>query len=180
VILAFIRNDLDRGTTAYRLGHGVWLDKPTYRMQNRRLVPLTTANRPAAAFRFIEQRSRVYGLVRKAARSISTRHAVGPQWRLNSALFEAIRDDCIAAETQLVVVHLPVNTRSPAPGFRREFARMNVPFLDLTPLLPDAADTLYYPKDRHFNPAGHRFAANAIVRFLESERLVPPCRPPAP
>jgi len=176
VILAFIRNDLDRSLTAYRLGHGVWLEKPTYRLQRGRLVPLTVDNRPSAVRRFIEQRSRFFGRYRKAARSISTRYAVGAQWRLNRALFEAIRDECLAAEVPLVIVHLPVNRRPPVPGYRRAFARMKIPFLDLTPLLPDDADALYYPNDRHFNQAGHRFTADAIVRFLESERLTPGSR----
>jgi hypothetical protein len=174
VILAFIRPDLDRGLTAYRFGHGVWLEKPTFRLTGERLVPLNEDNRLSAVWRFIEQESRLWGLVRKARRSISNRYALGSRWRLNRALFEAIRDECRSAGAPLVVVHLPVNRRPPVPGFGREFARMEVPFLDLTPLLPDDADDLYYPNDRHFNPAGHRVTAKAIVRFLEREGLVPP------
>jgi hypothetical protein len=173
VILAFIRNDLDRSLSAYRLGHGVWMAKPTFRLEGGQLVPLTVDNRPSAVRRFLEQRSRLWNLVRKTGRTISNRYAVGPRWRINRAIFEAIRDDCRAYGIPLVVVHLPVNTRPPVPGFRREFDRMEVPFLDLTPLLPDDADRLYYPKDRHFNPAGHRFTATAIARFLETENLVP-------
>ena len=172
VILAFIRNDLDRSLSAYRLGHA-WLQKPTYRLVDGRLAPLTVGNLPPAAWRWVERRSRLVELWRRAESSLALRYAVGYRWRLNRALFAAVRDECRQAGVPLVVVHLPLNRRSAAPLLEREFAELEVPFLDLTPLLPPDADRLYYPRDHHFNAAGHRFVAEAIHRFLAARRLTP-------
>lgn len=172
VILAFIRNDLDRSLKAYRLAPG-WIEKPTYRLIGDRLEPLTRSNLPPAAWRWIEQHSRLVELWRRAERSLALHYPVGYEWRLNRALFAAVRDECRRAGVPLVVVHIPVNRRSPAPVLEGEFAALGIPFLDLTPLLPPDADRLYYPHDHHFNAAGHRFAADAIYRFLQDHRLAP-------
>ncbi len=171
VILSFIRYDLDRSLSAYRRDH-VWRWKPTFRLSGGELVPLTLDSRPGAAVRFLTQKSRLYRVWRKLENSLSRRFAVGYRWRLNRALFAAIRDDCRRAGVPLVVVHVPINRRSPAPVLAREFAELDVAFLDLEPLLPADADALYYPRDRHFNAAGHRFAAEAIHRFLVARGLV--------
>ena len=171
VILSFIRLDLDRSLSAYRQDH-VWRWKPAFKLSGGELVPMTLENRPGAARRFIHQQSRFYRLWRKLESSLSRRVAVGYRWRLNRAIFAAIRDECEQAGVPLVVVHIPINRRHPAPMFEREFADMGIEYLDLVSLLPADADTLYYPRDRHFTAAGHRFAADAMHRFLAARELV--------
>ena len=56
--------------------------------------------------------------------------------------------------------------------FEREFADMGIEYLDLASRLPADADSLYYSRDRHFNAAGHRFAADAIRHFLVARELI--------
>jgi GDSL-like Lipase/Acylhydrolase family len=175
VVLAFIRNDLDRSLSAIRLGHD-WLAKPTYRLDGEKLVPLTLENRPGALARWVSARSRLLELWRRVGYSVGWRFPVGYRWRLNRAIFAAVRDECRAAGVPLVVVHLPVNRRTPAPMLSEEFARLEIPFLDLTDHLPPDADALYFEHDPHFSPAGHRFAAEEIARFLVEQGLAEPAR----
>ena len=170
VVLGFIRYDLDRSLSTYRHDH-IWRWKPSFRLVAGELAPMTLDNRPSAARRFVHRRSRLYRLWRKLESSLNRRWAVGYRWRLNRAIFEAIRDDCRQAGVPLVVVYFPVNRRRPAPMFEREFAEMGIEYLDLTPRLPADADSLYYPRDRHFNAAGHRFVATELHRLLVAKGL---------
>lgn len=171
VIVSFIRNDLDRSLSSYRKDH-VWRWKPAFRLADGELVPMTVENRPGAVRRFIHRHSRLYRLWRRTEHSLSRRYPVGYRWRLNRALFAAIRDDCRRAGVPLLVVHIPINRRKPAPMFAREFAAMGIDYLDLAGELPAAADALYYPRDRHLNPAGHRFVAGAVHRHLVARGLL--------
>lgn len=171
VVLSFVRPDLDRSLSSYRRDR-IWRWKPSFTLVDGRLAPMTMENRPGPIRRFIHLHSRLYRQWRKLENSLSRRLAVGYRWRLNRALFEAIRDECRRAAVPLVVVHIPINRRSPAPTFRREFAEMGIDYLDLAEQLPADGDTLYYPRDRHLNSAGHRFAAGAIQRFLLEKNLV--------
>ena len=167
VVLSFIRNDLDRGLSAYRLGH-VWQEKPLFRLVDGELERMTAENRPGPFRSWLAQDLRWTGLWRRVENSLSRRWPIGYRWRLNRALFEAVRNTCAAADLPLLVVHLPVNRRNPVPLFEREFAEMGIDYLDLTPLLPEDAESLYFPRDHHFNAAGHDFAARTIVRALDS------------
>jgi hypothetical protein len=49
--------------------------------------------------------------------------------------------------------------------------------LDLTPLFRAALERgegpFYFPRDRHWNPEGHRFAAEALTGFVKEKGLVP-------
>ncbi len=171
VVLGFIRYDLDRSLSTYRQDH-IWRWKPTFRLVDGELVPMTLETRPGAAVRSFHRHSRLYRLWRKLENSLSRRCAMGYRWRLNQAIFEQIRDDCREAGVPLLVVYIPVNRRRPVPVFERELAQMGIEYLDLTPLLPPDADTLYYPRDRHFNAAGHRFAAEAIHRRLTARGIL--------
>lgn len=173
VIVSFVRPDLDRSLSTYRRDH-VWRWKPAFRLVGGRLEPMTLANLPGPARRFVHRYSRLYRLWRKVEHSLSRNFAVGYRWRLNRALFAAIRDDCKTAGVPLVVVHVPINRRKPAPMFGREMAELGIEFLDLGPRLPAEAETLYYPRDRHLNAAGHRFVAREIHRFLADRDLAEP------
>jgi len=167
VVVSFIRNDLDRSLSAYRLGNA-WHEKPTFRLVDGRLVPMTVDNRPPALARWFYRESRLYRLWRRAESSLSLRYPIGYRWRLNRALFAAIRDDCRKAHVPLVVVFIPANRLSSAPLYQQEFAALGIEYLDLQPLLPADSSSFYYPRDRHWTAAGHRFAANAISSFLKA------------
>jgi len=175
VVLSFIRNDLDRALSAIRRGHD-WLAKPTFRLEGGRLVPMTIDNRPGAAYRWVTARSRLVELARGFESSLGWRFPLGYRWRLNRALFTALRDECRTAGVPLVVVHIPVNNRTPSPMLAGEFAELGIPFLDLQDRLPADADALYFEHDPHFSPAGHEFAAEEIARFLIEQGLAEPAR----
>lgn len=171
VVLSFIRHDLDRSLSAYWRGYA-WKEKPAFRLVDGELVPMTIENRPSGLHRFLSKHSKLVGLWHRVENSLSRRWAIGYRWRLNRAIFEAIRDDCRDAGIPLVVVHIPINRRGPMPMLAREFDAMGITFLDLNPLLPPDADRLYYPNDRHLNAEGHRFTAEAIRDLLQAEGLV--------
>ena len=130
VILSFIRYDLDRSLSSYREDHA-WRWKPAFRLSDGELLPMTLESRPGALVSFFHQQSHLFRLWRSLQGSLNRRWAVGYRWRLNRAIFEAIRDECVQARVPLVVVHIPVNRRNPAPLLGREFADMGVDLLDL-------------------------------------------------
>ena len=66
------------------------------------------------------------------------------------------------------MVHLPVNPQARAPLYASEFAQLGIDFLDLAPLLPAAAEDLYFPHDHHLTSAGHRFAGEAITQAIRA------------
>jgi len=165
VVCGLVRNTLGRCTASYR-HDTIWRSKPAFTFEAGELVPLTEDNLPPAAWRFVQQHSRIFGNLRKLENSLLRNYAFGRQWRLNRAFFERMRDVCEAAGAEFMVVSIPVNRRKPIPMFAREFADMQIDYLDLQPLLPEDADALYYPADSHFNADGHRFAANAIEAFI--------------
>ena len=44
-------------------------------------------------------------------------------------------------------------------------------YLDLAERLPSDPERLYFPHDRHFTPAGHAFAAEAIAQAIDVRGL---------
>lgn len=170
VVACFIRNDLERSMTSYRKDI-VWRSKPAFTLEGDELVPQGLENRPPAFWLFLQRSSRLWGLWRKTEISLSKRYAVGAQWRLNRTLFERMKRDSDAAGASFVLVHIPNNRRPPTPLYDREFTRMGIDYLDLRPLLPEDADSLYYENDHHLNVEGHRFVAEAIRSFLVERGL---------
>ena len=167
VVLSFVRADLDRCLSAYRLG-SVWRAKPTFCLENGELVPLTASNSPAPLPRLLEQKSRVVALWRRTQDALSMQFPVGYRWRLNRAMFEKTREECLREDVPLLVVHIPINRRNSLPMFKQEFEKMNLPLLDLTERLPTNPEALYYPKDHHLTAAGHRWVAEEIEKALRA------------
>ncbi len=97
-------------------------------------------------------------------------------YALNAALLDRFR----AATEQLaaapVVLFLPGRGDTPEDKQRRRFlgnwaARNDVPFVDLTDAIRGAGvSRLYIPRNFHWNPEGHRIAADAIHRRLKTLR----------
>jgi hypothetical protein len=164
---------LNRSLTAYRW-RGEWMAKPTFTLNGGELVPLTQANSPSRVTRWILQHSRLFEVWRKYERKRSLRIASGTRWQLNRELFRAMQRDCEEIGCRLVVVYLvPRGELVEAPVFQSEFQRLGIPFLDLQAELRERPD-LYFPEDRHLNPAGHRWVAEQLAMFLRSQGLLPP------
>ena len=142
VVLMFIRNDLDRTMSAYRLGH-VWQEKPLFFLDDGELLRMTTDNRPGRLRSWLVQNSMWAGLWRRVENSLSRRWPIGERWELNRAVFERLRDLCVRDDDlPLLVVHLPVNRRKPVPMLVGEFEEMDIDFVDLADHLPEDADRL--------------------------------------
>lgn len=166
VVLAFIENDLTRSLSAYRW-RGEWRWKPAFALRNGRLVPQTAENRPSGIRRWVQRHSRLAEAWGQVMRRLNRRYAIGYRWRLNRALFEAIRDECLEAGIPLLAVYIPSRDNwEPLPMLHIEFADMGIPFFDLAELLPAHPDSLYFEIDRHWNNAGHAFAAEALSRAM--------------
>jgi len=172
VVLAFVQDDLERSASAFRYRNG-WMLKPTYVLEGGELAPMTRENRPNAGWRWCEQQLYLADLGRKIERRLVRSFAVGYRWRLNRALFQALRDDCRAAGIPLVVVHIPERGQwRPVESYAREFAELEIPFLDLGAVASPDPARLYYAKDPHLTAAGHRALAEALLGFLRERALV--------
>jgi hypothetical protein len=172
VVLSFVWDDLRRARDAYRRRGGGWWPKPSFQLVNDELVPTTADDVPTGLLWELEKRSHLFTALERAQSRIGRRAPIGSTWRLNRALFAAIRDECEKLGTRLVVVHLPMNTWRPAPGVAREFDAMGIEFVDLAQLDPRVAgDGIFYPKDTHLTVAGHRFVAEQLLDVLRSPAL---------
>jgi len=76
---------------------------------------------------------------------------------------------------------------APYPRYNRAVERrfigiaeaLGVPHLELIDRLAAGGATPnpnYFPRNRHFTPQGHRLIAEALSRFLERERWIPPAK----
>ena len=52
--------------------------------------------------------------------------------------------------------------------------RLNIPVLDLLPVLRQAHDEIFIPRDVHLNLRGHEIAGEALASFLSEEGLIRP------
>jgi lysophospholipase L1-like esterase len=114
-------------------------------------------------------------------------------WDLIACLLERMVSITTESGAKFVVVSLPEDfqsedrlwervEQSDEPLLRDAPNRMlakavpeGIPYFDLLPDFRVAAQaqTLYYPMDHHFNPAGQALAAELIASFLVAENLVP-------
>ncbi len=142
---------------------GVGFPLPRYVLEADRLVTVPYPARPPW------MRS---GLV-QAARYLYWRYTAA-SFPLNAAILDRFR--ALAAEHRFVpaVAFLPARRNGwddrRRRGWLRRYAERNgLPFLDLTgPLQQAAIERLYIPGDAHWNPDGHRVAAEALRPFLAS------------
>lgn len=178
VVLSFVLDDLNRTLSAYRLrdtlehlrsqGKIGWVPKPAFDLRDGRLVRLGPDDRPGGPLDLIRRRSRIVEGLRRIEHRLSLSRPLGHRWRLNREIFGQILAECERLGARLLVVYIPAKglEERETPVFASEFAEMGIPFLDLRERLPPGRDSLYFVHDRHFNPAGHRFAAAEITRAL--------------
>ncbi len=185
VVLSFVLDDLNRTMSAYRLrdtlanlrsqGKIGWVAKPAFELRDGRLVRLGPGDGPSGPLELIRRRSRIVEGLRRIENRLSFTRPLGQRWRLNREIFRQILADCERLGARLLVVYIPAKglEERETPVFRSEFSEMGIAFLDLRERLPPGRDSLYFEHDRHFNPAGHRFAAGEITRTLADLGWVP-------
>lgn len=110
-----------------------------------------------------------------------------PAEKQRTKLAKNLLDDmaklCAARNVRFAVCMIPgfANTKDPklpniAAGFEYEFGREGVKCLNLLPALADHHAELWLEWDEgHFAPAGHRYAAEAIERWLLESGFLPFC-----
>jgi len=166
VIVGFINDDFSRSFSAWRPDFG--MAKPLFVLDEGGLRPAQPEDRPPAAWRFVEEHSRVLGLGSRLARLVSLRLPVGEWWTLNAAILEAIRADCDAAGTPVLFVYLPTKDVRAFPTLAAHMKGTGALFLDLgQPGI--APDGIHYATDRHPNPRGHRWISDRVIEWIHAE-----------
>jgi lysophospholipase L1-like esterase len=129
------------------------------------------------------------------------RRKMRQSWAVTELLLKELAERCDELGASLVVVAAPSYRQVVPENFerllRREHldvgdfgfdvpnrklnelaARRGITYLDLLPALRAASAgdpfRFYYPKNAHWNPAGHRFVAEQLHAFLIRRGLVPP------
>ena len=163
VVVAVCDADLARSQTAFSLSNG--MEKPTFRRAEDGLVPMTFDDRLNPVHRFFEERSRLWMGVRQINRLVGYRVPYGEWWHLNAAILETLDRACADAGVPWLLVYVPTPERRSFPTLRSWAERTGVPFVDLTEVL--SGDGLFFPRDRHFTPAGHAASAEHMRSSIE-------------
>jgi len=129
----------------------------------------TAEDRPAGVLRFLERRSRLFGLLRRIERKAGFLFGLGGWWRLNEAILDAIRADCAAAGAQLIFVHFPYKDGRTFPALSAYMKRCGAACLDLVEIWGGPRKDLYIEGDIHINAKGHRYAADVLLEWLREQ-----------
>ncbi|HUU36340.1 MAG TPA: SGNH/GDSL hydrolase family protein [Vicinamibacterales bacterium] len=167
VVLSFIFNDFYREQAYHQFS--TWTRRPVFTLVGGVPVPMTEANRPGAVYRLFAQHTKLYAAWMRVESAAIKRYPVGGTWRLNHAIFAAIRDACRAQGVPLLVVYLPQrDLYQPLPMLAPEFAALGIDFVDLSLALPPDPRSLYFSRDLHMNAAGNRFVADRLEGTLRA------------
>jgi hypothetical protein len=162
IIVAFIDDDFDRSLTAYRQGEG--FNKPRFILDSEALRPQTVDDIPNG-LTLLLQASRLWQTA-SSVLAIKKRES----WRLNTAILDAIADDCKRHGTSVLFVHLPERSAryiGPEPLGRR-LRDDGLEFIDLA--TRDTPSDIHFKTDGHINALGHRFAASAIIDWFRTRQ----------
>jgi len=172
VVASFVLDDLDRSLTAYRYRNG-WIPKPTFVLESGRLVPRGPEHSPGRLVRWFERRTHVSELWRRLAHRLELATGLGGRWKLNRALFAALRDTARSQGAELLVVFIPYADRwEPTPMLAEAFRELEVLFLDLGTLSVEDPGALFFARDPHLNVDGHAFVARSLTELLVRAGLV--------
>ncbi|MCR9245352.1 MAG: SGNH/GDSL hydrolase family protein [bacterium] len=170
VVVGIYPMDCLRSQTAFREDLG--FNKPTFHLTTNGLARLTIADRPGAVGRLLEERSRIYGLWRRAQRYVGSRYGVGSWWELNAALLERLRAGVVQAGSAILFVHVPLQGWRPFVGLQRFCEDRAAPLVDPVALHPVRPAGLYYEPHGHFTAAGHRYLENEIAARIAALGLL--------
>lgn len=166
VIVGFVVSDLARSLVDYRPSEGFY--KPTFKLVGDRLVPRAAQDRPGLLVRSLQAHSCLWRLGTLALRWLALRVPVSEWWVLNEAILDAIRVDCRADRVPVVFVYLPTRERRHFPTLRSYMKRVGANFIDLTEEDFSALPDVYRPVDGHLTPKGHRYVADALLRWIQN------------
>jgi hypothetical protein len=173
VVAVFVVDDLTRSMTAFR-DRGGLSPKPTFTLERGVLVPLDQGNSPSAVRRWFGRTFYLAEAWRRVENKYGLDYGFGDRFELNRALFVAMNGSCKALGAELLVVHLPQREAwKPIPAFAGALRARSVRVLDFGEVPVDDATPLYFARDPHLSPAGHRFVAETLLRaFADAEGVL--------
>jgi hypothetical protein len=177
LIVAFISDDFSRSLTAHRYNMG--LNKPAFELEGGVLRPQTPGKGQPEWLWYVLNHSRLWAGVRQVLRLVGHHYPIGEWWQLNRAILDAIRADCHAAGTRVLFVYLFTAGHRPFPALAGYMQATSADFIDLGSRPTPPGRVLTFPEDRHPNPDGHRYVAEAILDWIRREMpelAAPPAR----
>ncbi len=165
VIVAFISAEFTRSEEAYRITEG--FNKPTFKLASSGLVPKIFEDRPSFPLRFLQAHSSLWRVFSLADRTVAHRYPHGEWWYLNTAILDAIRDDCRKAGVAVLFGYIPTREWGAFPSLRGYMLRNQANFVDLSQGEFALVPSMYFPGDGHLNDKGHRQVADAIQHWLQ-------------
>lgn len=167
VIVLFSDDNFSRSQSAYRAAEG--FNKPTLRLLDETLVRKTAKDRPNVLARFLERHSSLWRFGRLTVpRALAHYIPFGEWWLLNEAILDAMRADCDKSRTALLFLYDHPRALRGFPVLRRYMNRVGAHFIDLTGEVSSARQDIYYPRDGHLNAKGHRFVADAVLKWIRN------------
>lgn len=183
VVLAIFEGNVFRNHRTDYLGY----PKPKFRINlnglDDALLELTNVPVPERLIddRSLVERTRLWSLVGARGVDLVEHLGYGEAWPLTQAIVANLYSTARRQGASFVAVLIPKDQAVEGTGLRRRlhevtlaeirglFAFFEIPVLDLTPALVEAAGVdgpLYFAQDGHWTPAGHAAAAEAATPFL--------------
>lgn len=163
VTIGLIGDSFSRSQLAYR--HMEGFNKPIFKLVDGRLVPKTPEDRPTPVVRFVQRRSHLWRAGELAFLWFAYRIPLGEWWFLNEAILDAIRTECGERGVPVLFVYHPSKGWRRFPSLRAHMRRVGANFIDLTDD-PTPPPRMYFPRDWHYTPEGHRYVAEAVVTWI--------------
>ena len=163
IVVGLFPADFARSLEAFRQGEG--FNKPTFHLVEGTLTRRGPEDRPPAVARFLEKRSRIWHLGRRAMAAAGYRWPVGQWWHINASILDKIRYDCAAQGTPVLFVYLPSENWRSFPMLKAYMEATGANYIDLT-VTADHPESLFFEGDGHPNQEGHRHIAREIAHVV--------------
>ena len=165
IIAGLVNADFMRSQESYR--HTEGFNKPAFKLVQGRLTRRTIEKPPGPFLRFLERHSCIWSAVRSSDRWLGYRFPVGNFWNLNRAILDQLQADCKQRQVPLLFVYIPTKDSPPFPMIRKYLRASGANLIDLTEHHPPRS--IYFVRDGHLSPEGHRFVANLIEGWLHEK-----------
>ena len=169
VIVAFIDDDFGRSQTAFRSRQGI--GKPLFVLEADTLRAARVGERPNRVTRFLDAHSWLYHAAANAMQGAGRHWPIGAWWRLSAAVARAMTADARRIGAAILFVRLPLKEPPIDFGtFRDLMTELNAGFLDLNDPKLGVPPGLHFHGDSHINEAGHRYVAEALLKWIRANQ----------
>jgi hypothetical protein len=166
VIIGLFDDDFNRSFFAYRQGEG--FNKPTYKLERKILIEMTSKDRPNWLLGFLERNSRLFTIWRQFDKQLGFNYRTGEWWLLNEAILDKMLADAAKTKTQMLFVHIPNKTGQAFPSLKDYMKEHQVNFIALSNLSVKQREEFYLKEDIHLNAKGHKYLATIISQWIRS------------